>query len=222
MRLLIATTNPHKIEEIRAIFSIPSLELVAPRDLGISAEVDEDGATFEANAAKKAATLARLSGLWALADDSGLEVESIGNEPGVRSARYAGEPVNYEANNRKLLRAIPSGATRRARFRCAIALASPQGEVRTVEGECRGSIADAPRGKGGFGYDPLFVPDGYAETFGEMDSALKNNLSHRGAALRKASAAWNDLLSPTRSMRLRSTKDEVCSADRVAVRIHPD
>jgi XTP/dITP diphosphohydrolase len=194
MRLLIATTNPHKIGEIRAIFRIPSLQLVSPSELGVCAEVEEDGATFEANATKKAVALARLSGLWALADDSGLEVESLDNEPGVLSARYAGEPVNYEANNRKLLRAIPPGASRRARFRCAIALSSPDGEVRVVEGECRGAITDTPRGKSGFGYDPLFVPDGYSQTFGEMDPDLKNGLSHRGAALRKAAAQWSALL----------------------------
>lgn len=194
MRLLIATTNPHKITEIRAIFRIPSLLLVTPRELGISAEVDEDGDTFEANAIKKAVTLARLSGLWALADDSGLEVEALNNEPGVRSARYAGEPVDYEANNRKLLRLIPADADRRARFRCAIALAAPSGDVRVVEGECRGAITTAPRGKGGFGYDPLFVPEGHLETFSEMDPALKNSLSHRGAALRKAASEWSGLL----------------------------
>lgn len=194
MRLLIATTNPHKIEEIRAIFRIPSLQLVSPAEIGVSAEIEEDGATFEANATKKAVSLARLSGLWALADDSGLEVESLNNEPGVFSARYAGEPVNYEANNRKLLRSIPPGASRRARFRCAIALASPKGDVRVVEGECRGTITDAPRGKGGFGYDPLFVPDGHSQTFSEMDASLKNGLSHRGAALRKAATEWSVLL----------------------------
>jgi XTP/dITP diphosphohydrolase len=190
MRILIATTNRHKIEEIRAIFRVPALQLLSPREVGVSAEVEEDGDTFEANATKKAMTLARASGLWTMADDSGLEVEALGGEPGVRSARYAGEPVNYEANNRKLLLAMPAGAGRRARFRCAIALSSPVLDVRVVEGECRGTIASAPRGTGGFGYDPLFVPDGYAQTFGEMDSGLKNSLSHRGAALRKAAAAW--------------------------------
>jgi XTP/dITP diphosphohydrolase len=194
MRLLIATTNPHKISEIRAIFPFPYLKLVVPKELGISAEIEEDGLTFAANATKKAVTLARLSGLWAMADDSGLEVEAINNEPGVRSARFAGEPVNYEANNRKLLRAIPPGVNRRARFRCAIALSSPDGDVRVVEGECRGTITDTPRGKGGFGYDPLFVPDGHSLTFGEMDADLKNSLSHRGAALRKAAVEWSTLL----------------------------
>lgn len=194
MRLLIATTNPHKIHEIRAIFCIPSLELLSPEDVSLSAEVEEDGDTFEANASKKAVSLARLSGLWTLADDSGLEVAALGGEPGVRSARYAGEPVDYEANNRKLLGSIPPGADRSARFRCAIALSSPDGSVRVVEGECRGAIAHAPRGTGGFGYDPLFVPDGHSQTFSEMPPDLKNGLSHRGAALRKAAAAWGDLL----------------------------
>ncbi len=194
VKLLIATSNRHKIEEIRAILSLAGVELVAPADVGVSAEVEEDRPTFAGNAAKKAVTLAQRSGLWAIADDSGLEVEALGGEPGVFSARYAGEPVSYEANNRKLLLNLRDAADRRARFRCAIALASPTGEVRVVEGDCRGVIVKAPRGTGGFGYDPLFVPDGHTETFGEMNPSLKNSLSHRGTALRKAKAEWGDLL----------------------------
>jgi XTP/dITP diphosphohydrolase len=194
LKLLIATSNRHKIEEIRAILSLPGIALVAPADVGVSAEVEEDLPTFTGNAAKKAVTLAQRSGLWAIADDSGLEVEALNGDPGVRSARYAGEPVSYEANNRKLLRNLAGAANRRARFRCAVALASPAGEVRVVEGDCRGAIVHAPRGTGGFGYDPLFVPDGYAETFSEMDPVLKNSLSHRGAAFRKAASEWGAFL----------------------------
>lgn len=194
LKLLIATSNRHKIEEIRAILSLPGVDLVGPADIGVSADVDEDLPTFDGNAAKKAITLAARSGLWAIADDSGLEVEALNGEPGVRSARYAGEPVSYEANNRKLLRNLAGATNRRARFRCAVALSSPQGEVRGVEGDCRGVIIDAPRGAGGFGYDPLFVPDGYTETFSEMNPVLKNSLSHRGVAFRRAKAEWGAYL----------------------------
>jgi XTP/dITP diphosphohydrolase len=157
-------------------------------------DVEEDGVTFEANACKKARVLALETGLWALADDSGLEVEILGGVPGVYSARYAGEPVSYPANNRKLLDALRGAQDRRARFRTVIALARPAGACRTVEGCCTGHIALEERGSNGFGYDPLFVPDGYAQTFAEMGNDLKNTISHRAAALRNAWGAWGDFL----------------------------
>jgi XTP/dITP diphosphohydrolase len=195
MKLLIATRNRHKLDEIRAILGAGvGLELVGADEIPGLPEVVEDGDTFAANAARKASALARASGLWSLADDSGLEVDALGGAPGVISARYAGEPADPAANNRKLLRALDGVADRRARFRCAIALAEPGGAVRTVEGRCEGSIAHAPRGAGGFGYDPLFVPEGGRETFAEMDPARKNAISHRGRALAAAAAAWTGLL----------------------------
>ena len=153
-------------------------------------EVIEDGATFEDNAIKKAVTIARLTEMWTIADDTGLEVDALGGEPGVYSARYAGEPVSYEANNAKLLSALVGTKDRTARFRCVIALSSPSGDARTVEGRCEGSIIDALRGDGGFGYDPLFEPVGYGQTFAEMDIDEKNRISHRAVALQKARDEW--------------------------------
>jgi XTP/dITP diphosphohydrolase len=194
MKLLIASQNPKKLKEIREILDLPGLELVSALDLPGAPDIVEDGLTFEENAAKKALTMARASGLWALADDSGLEVDALNGAPGVHSARYAGEPMKYSANNRKLLTTLRGETNRRARFRCVLALASPQGEVRTVEGTCEGAIADGPRGRKGFGYDPLFVPEGHTVTFAEMDPAEKNRISHRGRALAAAQRAWAGLL----------------------------
>ena len=181
-----ATRNDHKLREIREILSIPGLALVGAVDVPGLPDVEEDGATFEANARKKAVELARLAGMWTLADDSGLEVDALGGAPGVFSARYAGEPVDYAANNRKLLRALDGAADRRGRFRCVIALSDAAGTCECVEGACPGAIAAAPRGTHGFGYDPVFVPDGFTETFAELPSATKNRLSHRANALKHA------------------------------------
>jgi XTP/dITP diphosphohydrolase len=194
MRLLLATRNLHKVTEISAILSIPSLALLSMKNYPDIPEVIEDGATFEANAVKKAATLARATGLWAMADDSGLEVDALGGAPGVYSARYAGEPVDYRANNRKLLQALDGNPNRRARFRCVIALSDPSGTCMTVQGSCDGRIGHGERGSNGFGYDPLFLPDGYDCTFAEMPSDLKNRISHRSAALRRACEEWGGVL----------------------------
>ena len=188
MKLLVATRNAHKLREIRAILSMPGVELVGAEAFPDLPEVEEDGATFEANAIKKAELSASAAGLWALADDSGLEVDALGGAPGVRSARYAGEPVDYEANNAKLLRSLNGVADRRARFRCVMALAAPGEPTRVVNGRCEGRIAGAPRGENGFGYDPVFVPEGESRTFAEMTAAEKNAMSHRAAALGKARA----------------------------------
>jgi len=195
MRVLVATRNRHKLEEIRQIFSLPGLELVAADEVpGLPEDVVEDAVTFEGNALKKARELCRASKLWTMADDSGLEVCALDNAPGVYSARYAGEPCSYPANNAKLLRELQGVEDRRARFRCAIALCAPDGREWTVDGGCPGRIIHEPRGVNGFGYDPLFVPDGYAQTFAELDGATKNAISHRGAALRRAAERWLPLL----------------------------
>ena len=183
MKLLIATGNRHKFQEISAILKFPHLSLVSLRELADIPQVVEDGATFEANAVKKAVTLARFTGLWTMADDSGLEVDALNGEPGVWSARYAGEPSDDAANNRKLLSNLKGVANRRARFRCVIALADPDGKARTVSGACEGSLLTAVKGVGGFGYDPLFVPDGYGQTFAELSPEIKNTISHRARAL---------------------------------------
>ncbi|HBA85442.1 MAG TPA: non-canonical purine NTP pyrophosphatase [Verrucomicrobia bacterium] len=194
MKLVLATRNKHKLQEIREIFRLPGLELVSALDFPELEDVVEDGATFEANAVKKAVSLTQATGFWSLADDSGLEVDALNGAPGVYSARYAGEPVDYAANNRKLLRELEGAATRRARFRCVIALADPSGPIRTVEGRCEGTIIDELRGRQGFGYDPLFVPEGYTQTFAEMDGPLKNSMSHRGRALAAAEKTWGEIL----------------------------
>ncbi len=197
MRLLVATRNKHKLEEILQIFALPGLELLAADEVpGLPEDVVEDAETFEGNALKKARELCRASGLWTLADDSGLEVVALNNAPGVYSARYAGEPCSYPANNAKLLRELDGVADRRARFRCVIALCAPDGREWTVEGSCPGRIIHETCGTNGFGYDPLFVPDGCEHTFAELDGATKNRISHRGLALREASRAWQLLLGP--------------------------
>jgi XTP/dITP diphosphohydrolase len=195
MHLVIATRNRHKLEEIRAVFNLPGLAFSSAFDVPDVADVEETGSTFEENALLKARALAAATGHWALGDDSGLEVEALGGAPGVFSARYAGEPVNYAANNEKLLRALQDAETRAARFRTVLALAAPDGRSFFVEGRCEGRIADAPRGCNGFGYDPLFIPDGETCTFAEMSADHKNRISHRARALAAASVAWREFLS---------------------------
>lgn len=194
MKILIASRNAHKIQEIREIFHLPGVEWVSTADIPGLPDVEEDGDTFEANALKKAVELAQATGLWALADDSGLEVATLGNAPGVFSARYAGEPSNHANNNAKLLRELADKPDRSARFRCVVALSDPSGRVETVSGSCPGRIIEALRGAKGFGYDPLFVPEGHAQTFAEMGSELKNRLSHRGRALALAKERWGGLI----------------------------
>lgn len=194
MKLLVATRNRHKLQEIRSVFALPGLELIGVDSLPDAPEVIEDGNTFEANAVKKASALAAFCGLLTMADDSGLAVDALGGAPGVRSARYAGEDACDAANNRKLLAALAGATDRQACFHCVIALVAPGQPVRTVAGLCRGRITDVLRGDSGFGYDPLFVPDGHDRTFAEMDPDLKNRLSHRGVALREAQRQWAQLL----------------------------
>jgi len=195
VKLLIATGNRNKLKEIRAIFNLPGLDLMSIDQVGNTPEVVEDGNSFEINALKKAVTLALTAGLWTMADDSGLEVDVLSGEPGVRSARYAGERADYRANNIKLLEAMRGQSNRTARFRCVIALSRPNGQAQIVEGVCEGTISEEPKGRGGFGYDPLFIPKGYSMTFAEMDPDQKNSISHRGAALRLAREKWEEALS---------------------------
>ncbi len=195
MKLFIATGNTHKLREIRAILSVPGLTIVSPGDGAQPLPpIDEDGRTFEENAIKKAMLTALATGLWTLADDSGLEVNALNGQPGVRSARYAGDPSRDAANNALLLKNLAGAANRKAQFRCVLALCSPKGRCQVVEGVCPGSILPAPRGANGFGYDPLFVPDGHSRTFAEMPDAEKNAISHRAQALQKAHDSWIALL----------------------------
>ena len=186
-RLLVATTNPGKQREYRALLREIPAEIVFPDELGITLEVEEDGATFRENAAKKAVALARESDLLALADDSGLEVDALGGGPGVRSARYAGEGADDPKRRAFLLeklRGVP--VPRKARFVCVIAIASPAGEVTYAEGECRGEITFSERGSNGFGYDPVFQLEGRPQTMAELSPEEKNKVSHRARAARAA------------------------------------
>lgn len=184
MRLLIATHNRHKLGEYRELLIGLPFELVTLDDVGIRDEVEENGATFGENARVKAIDYSRQSQLWTLADDSGLEVDALGGEPGVRSKRYAGDDASDADRNAYLLdklRETPRGK-RNARFRCAIAIASPRGEVWEADGTCEGEIAFEPRGTNGFGYDPLFYFPERGATLAELSMEEKNRVSHRARA----------------------------------------
>ena len=185
MRVVVATANPDKVREIKAILAGSGVVLV-PRPPEVP-DVEETGETLEDNARLKAKALAEATGLPALADDTGLEVAALGGAPGVRSARYAGPGATYEDNVWALLAALAHAADddRRARFRTVALLRHPDGREVAAEGAVDGSIALAPRGEGGFGYDPVFVPaDGDGRTFAEMSPEERNDLSHRGRAFR--------------------------------------
>ena len=181
--LVIASKNAGKIREIRQIYSDLSLSIVEDPALP---EVVEDGSTFAENARKKAVEIARHAGKWALADDSGLEVDALGGAPGIHSARWSGK--GDEANNDKLLaelRDVPAPA-RTARYRAVVVVAAPDGRVvAEAGGSCEGLIGFERRGAGGFGYDPLFVVPQFGRTMAELDAATKNSISHRGEALRR-------------------------------------
>ena len=181
MKLFVATHNQHKLREIGQI--LPGFEIVADDPEG----VEENAPDFIGNALiKMRAIAARHVGEWCMADDSGLEVVALGGAPGVRSARYAGEPSNTPNNNALLLKNLTGVADRRANFTCAIALVDPNGVEHTVVGKCFGRIAECPSGAEGFGYDPLFIPDGYEKSFAELTAEEKNAISHRGRALAEA------------------------------------
>lgn len=194
MKLVIATRNAHKLEEIHHIFDFQDLEVLSAFDYPDIPDVIEDGETLEENAKKKSVEIAIATGCWSLADDSGLEVDALNGAPGVYSARYAGEHCSYADNNTKLLEELAGNPNRTARFRTVIALSDPDGNVQTVSGECLGVIINELRGTNGFGYDPLFIPDGCSETFAELPVDVKNRISHRANALRNARDAWFDVL----------------------------
>ena len=188
-KLLIATGNAGKLREIRALLSDLPITLVSLADFPAIEEVAETGSTFVENAALKAFGYARQSGILTLADDSGLEVDALEGAPGVRSARYLGDHASYVDRMNALLTALKAANdfARTARFVCALAIASDKQEMLyTTEGTCEGRIADSPRGSGGFGYDPIFMPEGFSQTFGELPPDLKNGISHRGRALVEA------------------------------------
>ena len=184
--LILASRNKHKIEELREILGELDITLHSALDYEQLKEVEEDRMTLEGNAIKKARYVYEEIGLPALADDTGLEVDALDGRPGVYSARYAGEEASYRDNLEKLLSELAGVEMkdRRAQFRTVVALINEEG-VHTFEGICRGFILTEPRGEKGFGYDPVFKPEGYEGTFAELDSATKNKISHRGRALKK-------------------------------------
>jgi XTP/dITP diphosphohydrolase len=186
--LLLATTNLHKLEEYRAIFSDIPFRLLSLRDVQLDLDVEETGATFTENAELKALAYAHASGMLSLADDSGLEIDALGGAPGVYSARFAGTETSYAERFRIILeqlRDFPIGQ-RTARFRCAITIAEPSGYYQTVEGTLEGEIALAPRGEHGFGYDPIFFVPELGRTTAELAPEQKNKISHRGRAAQLA------------------------------------
>lgn len=190
--LIVATKNEGKAREFGEMLG-GEWDVRTMRDLGQDVNVEEDGETFEENARKKAVEVSRVAEYLVVADDSGLEVDALNGEPGVYSARYAGEFADDASNNRKLLdRLKASGNTdnsdRGAQFRCLLVLAEKGRVLEVFEGVCRGTIESEERGEGGFGYDPLFVPEGESRTFAELGTDAKNKMSHRGRAVEKAIA----------------------------------
>ncbi len=184
--ILIATRNRGKLDEYRELLGDLGLDLRTLDDVpNAPPEPPEDAPTYAENARRKATEYARATEMLTIADDSGLEVDALGGEPGVRTKRYFGENVPPGKRNRRLLELLPGRTDRGARFVCAIALAWPDGRVEIFEGECRGRIAERPAGTLGFGYDPVFVPEGHDRTLAELPAEEKNRISHRGRASAK-------------------------------------
>lgn len=185
MKIVLATNNPNKVREVKEILNDFNIEVLTLKDLGIEIEIEEDQDTFEGNARKKAHTIFELTKLPTIADDSGLMVEALNGAPGVYSSRYAGEEHNYEKNNQKLLQDLKDKPKpHRAKFICVINYKT-ENEDEIFVGEVTGEIIDEPRGTNGFGYDPLFKPDGFDATYAELASEIKNKISHRYKALLK-------------------------------------
>ncbi len=189
-QLLLATHNRHKAHEFQALLADLGIEVLTLDAFPEVGEIVEDGRTLEANALKKAREVHQLTGMPSLADDTGLEVYYLNGAPGVYSARYAGPNATYADNCRKLLAELRGVPPRRrgAQFRCVLALAGWSQKELLAEGACPGVITESKRGTNGFGYDPLFLPDGFDRTYAEMDDAAKNKISHRGRAAQKLKA----------------------------------
>lgn len=185
-RIIFATGNANKMKEIREILADDEREIVSMKEAGISADIVEDGESFEANALIKAKAIMELTGDLVLADDSGLEVDYLNGEPGIYSARFMGEDTSYAVKNQAIIERLSNvpDEERTARFVCAIAAAFPDGELVTVRGTMEGRIAYEPKGENGFGYDPIFFLPEYGMTSAEISPEKKNELSHRGKALR--------------------------------------
>ncbi|RMG35728.1 MAG: XTP/dITP diphosphatase [Methanobacteriota archaeon] len=184
--VVLATRNIHKIEEIKDILKDVPVEIRSLQDFPEVPEIEETGHTFEENALIKAETVFNLTGHWAVGDDSGLEVDALKGAPGIYSARYAGPTKSYEANNIKLLEELSGlpASQRKAQFHCAAAIVGPDTR-KVVHGILRGMITFEPRGSAGFGYDPLFIPEGYEQTLAELGEEIKNKISHRARAFQQ-------------------------------------
>jgi len=199
VKLVIATRNPGKLSEYAAIYADLPLHLTSLTDEGILVFPQETGETFRQNAILKARAYLQESGLLTLADDSGLEVDALGGDPGVRTSRYAGEDASDEDRYRLLLRNLEDvpWEERTARFRCVVAIATPDGRIRCTEGACEGIIALEPSGTRGFGYDPVFYLPEHGCTMAELSADVKNRISHRAIAARAARPILEQLLSTT-------------------------
>lgn len=193
--IILATGNKHKVEEIKAILSDLNVTIKPMIEFKNYPKVVEDGATIEENAVKKATETAKFFKSWAVADDTGLEVEYLNGAPGVYAARYAGEGCTYEDNNNKLLKALKNANNRKAKFRCVIALSNPEGEnIILSKGEINGVITEKISGNKGFGYDPIFFVQEYSMTFAELPDGVKNKISHRALALENFKEKLKNLL----------------------------
>jgi len=198
MKLLLATRNRNKVVEMQHALEGTGWQVLTLADIASAPEVEEDGATFEENALKKARIAARFYHLWTLAEDSGLEIDVLGGEPGVRSARYAGEGATDADRIRKVLAHLISvpDERRTARFRCVMCIIDPADQENCFEGRCEGRISHRPTGSSGFGYDPIFVPAAYDKTFAELGLGVKSKISHRARAMQQVLAFLRSHVSP--------------------------
>jgi XTP/dITP diphosphohydrolase len=201
VKLLLATRNRHKVTEMQHALAGTGWQVMMLSDFGDAPEVEEDGATFEENARKKARSAAERVKMWTLAEDAGLEVDALGGEPGVKSARYCGEGASDADLTHKVLELtinVPE-ERRTARFRCVMCLIDTAGKEICFEGRCEGRIAHSARGTAGFGYDPIFIPDGYSRTFAELGLSVKSKISHRARAMEQVIAFLRQTESEVRS-----------------------
>jgi len=196
MKLVVATRNSGKLREIKSILGDLPIEICSLGDFPEIASIEEDGDTFEENAVKKALHVWQQTQLATLADDSGLEVDALGGQPGIRSARFAGPEQDYQKNNLKLLEMLKDvpGPERKARFVCVAVLVTPKGKIIMHRGEIEGEIATEPRGTGGFGYDPIFYVPSLGKTVAELDPKTKNSISHRARALQGIKGFLADII----------------------------
>ena len=194
MKLVLASKNPNKLAEMQEILSALGVEVVMESDVGVDVDVEETGTTFEENAALKARAVCAASGLPAIADDSGLCVDALNGAPGVYSARYGGEEMDDAGRCRLLLGSMRGQMDRRCGFVSAICCVFPDGDEITARGECRGTLAHAPQGENGFGYDPIFFVPEKKKTFAQLAAEEKNAISHRGHALREFKEKLQDYL----------------------------